>query len=605
VLAERAKKQADKAAAEQAETDKIKEQKLQAHAARSSADPTQIAQANASRGPVAAPPGVLQQLRGAPPVPTANGTGHQGRHAPRPSSLMLEDVVSEEDDDGEHIAVDVAPSPHGATKATKGTKSGASTKQAAADANSADAAAAGSSSAAAAPSGRPVLTKAASMGIDRRQPMLLSAEDLAAVKERAKAVARQNTKRLNSGLPVGEGEVDAPLDADGNVYRRAAPAQQTKTKAKGRVAAIELPPLPAAAGTTATAAGSSSRPSKNAPVPRVSASSLLLSQAQRQEIAGATVVLDIPSEEAELLQRNVEESFRSPDPQENADVEEMMMQLQPVEEAGDEASDGIGAASSSDEDEEEEEDEGEVAGAPAFASTGQRGHGFGSPKAAAKRPFSTHLQHHAHLSMPAADPLLPLVAAEVHRLRSQLVEEAAQAQQADASLTANNKHASSHNAKRRSNKRNSGGKNDAFDAALAAAAVAKAATAGGSLGSAPLPPKPKAAPSSHRVADSSTAWGPVGINEPSFATPGAEDASPSAMAADSFAAAPSATLASDPSYDGLDSSSSFRHELDDSGEHQLVPAPCPNEQCGRVLELVDTGAPQMYHCPFCGTPFIM
>jgi len=40
-------------------------------------------------------------------------------------------------------------------------------------------------------------------------------------------------------------------------------------------------------------------------------------------------------------------------------------------------------------------------------------------------------------------------------------------------------------------------------------------------------------------------------------------------------------------------------------EPQLVPTPCPNDACGRTLELVDTGAPQMYHCPFCATPFIM
>lgn len=46
-------------------------------------------------------------------------------------------------------------------------------------------------------------------------------------------------------------------------------------------------------------------------------------------------------------------------------------------------------------------------------------------------------------------------------------------------------------------------------------------------------------------------------------------------------------------------------DIDNHPDWQLVSNPCPNIECSRVLEIVDTGVPQLYHCPFCQQPFVM
>ena len=341
------------------------------------------------------------------------------------------------------------------------------------------------------------ILKAESMGIDRRRSMRLSSEALAAQKEAAKAVARQNTKRflLNGGvtprgvatlgslpfstrapalnqppppppqpstaaaamaMAVGAGAAVGASVA--GAVASSAPAAAAAAAAPGRP-----PPRPPAKKKAVPSSASLASPSVNTPVtfadipsaspsatglfpmsskpaqahaalvPAAAASyssrshpalaravgvamssssstsspsgqhqqwqpqsqaqaqshqqsqsqpQLGLTAASRRDMSEAMVVLDIPEEEAMAAQARVEEALASPAAMGEAECEPEP-ELEP----------------------DETEDEARV-----LSVASRRG------------GFNTHLQHHARLSLPTADPLLEQVQQQVHRMKSHLLE---------------------------------------------------------------------------------------------------------------------------------------------------------------------------------------
>lgn len=605
VLAERAKKAAEKAQAE-AELKALKKtQQEQVNAARAGADPQQIAQANASRSTVIAPPSVLHHLRGgSPSSPGSSGQGSPSApvraRPPLPTgaaaaaaaaaAMKLEDVAEadvdtdadvEDDDDGEHaVVIKVVPTPRAGN--ARGTGAGGSGPGAASTVpnglNAGDANALPLS-----PRRGPKQDRAASMGVDQRKSMVLSAAELSAIKESAKAAAKENGKRRlkgavsNAGL-VTDAQLSSPLVSEKKPKKKVLKPAQPKQGPS----VIELPPLaPTASSASAGAAFAAPNMSPRA-------------QQAAHLISGATVVLDIPSEEAEMLQANVEQSLRSPG-EGMAAAGGQAQSLQAWQDTETPAAAQQDAALEHEESDEHEDEDSDDEEDDDFDGAAPSPHDEMEP-----RPFTAHLQHHAHLSLPTADPLLPLVTAEVHRLRSQLVEETARAQQA----------------RSRTPILEGGG-----------------CPRGGGGGSEAKPPSSRATgagANGRRVADaSSMAWGPTfasadGPSSPSHGTahlpaghPGFGASAAAAGHGDGGDAGDHGerdVLYSDE--DGGDGASGDDGAVSDADlelssiggdlyEPQLVPTPCPNDACGRTLELVDTGAPQMYHCPFCATPFIM
>lgn len=177
----------------------------------------------------------------------------------------------------------------------------------------------------------------------------------------------------------------------------------------------------------------------------------------------------------------------------------------------------------------------------------------GRDEAAALLPsdsrFASHLQHHASISMPTQDPLLESVRSQLHRMSSAMHGE-------EAAPGAVNQ------SRRKSSRRRTARSKEHREADR-------------ERRSRPKRSKPAS------VHDSS-----------SVPTLGEEVAIRLPQEAVSDEPADASTSASDRSVSAPESA-------------QLVPTACPNDQCGRVLELVDTGVPQLYQCPFCDTGFIM
>ena len=202
----------------------------------------------------------------------------------------------------------------------------------------------------------------------------------------------------------------------------------------------------------------------------------------------------------------------------------------------------------------------------ALASPGEGG-ADEEAEQAAQPPFATHLQHHKRLSMPTEDPLINQVQQRVHRMRSNLAhspEESSKPKPTKAKLTR-------------------GGEADA------AAEFEDQFPSGIQSAASPMSEQKKQgdqkkASSKHGVADSSSfAAAVTPADAPQFHVGAVVRAESSSTAAG----------------DGPDPSSSVvpaRHPSPSTiseEDNQLVPATCPNEVCARMLELVDTGEPQM------------
>lgn len=378
------------------------------------------------------------------------------------------------------------------------------------------------------------ISHAASMGIDQRRSMLLSPQQLAAQKEQAKAVARQNTTRFSS----------AATALSAVTAFQSAPAQLKKPSPAAHAAQSLHHKQQASQSASTTVAASGGAASDSSRGARTGAS--VGRDCARMGGGDAVVVLDIPEEEMAATQARVEQALRSPAEGEDGNDAD--------------ACGGDDACADRDADADGDEGEGEM--------DGEGGSG-------AARPFSTYLQHHAHLSMPSNDPLLPRVQAHVHRMLNRVSQSSE-----DGSVAAGVvDHFPAKQTRRKGKAKRSSNQRAVADSSAAAwVGEAPTWTEGGG-------------PSPQQQARR--------LQQP--------ESMPSAVAAaaadGSGGAAASATRSSNSSDATVSESASRASDTD--GAHQLVPASCPNDECGRMLELVDTGVPQMYHCPFCSAPFIM
>jgi len=179
------------------------------------------------------------------------------------------------------------------------------------------------------------------------------------------------------------------------------------------------------------------------------------------------------------------------------------------------------------------------------------------------------------------DPMLAPVSTQLHRLATRLWtaqrahEPPGSIQDSDATKSQKSKKSTANNKKQKKQKKSA----KVHDASL----VPSLSDASSSPSTAPAFPTPETA-----VQDEVQAIRPA---------EGSEDATalnPSVRSSSPPTSLPSET-------DDPDSAESMSN-LD---APQLVPISCPNIECGRMLELVDTGNPQLYHCPYCTTSFIM